>query len=88
MNFSILILFMGKNSYKIIFNSSSTKLKFNLFIFLFYYSNKHIKGVSSCVTEGLDRNTSYFKRQAGKHALSTKNRDISLYRRYVNKSFI
>ena len=30
--------------------------------------NKHIKCVSSCVTEGLDRNTSYFKRQAGKHA--------------------
>jgi hypothetical protein len=30
--------------------------------------NKHIKCVSSCVTERLDRNTSYFKRQAGKHA--------------------
>ena len=29
--------------------------------------NKHIKLGSSCVTEGLDRNTGYFKRQAGKN---------------------
>ena len=38
MNFSTLILSMDKNSYKITFYSSSTKLKSNLFIFLFYYS--------------------------------------------------
>ena len=38
MNFSTLILSMDKNSFKIIFYSPSTKLKSNLFIFLFYYS--------------------------------------------------
>ena len=35
---------------------------------LVYDNIRHIKCVSSCVTEGLDRKTSYFKRQAGKHA--------------------
>jgi hypothetical protein len=55
--------------------------------------NKHIKCVSSCVTEGLDRNTSYFKRQAGKHATLCQPKtetsdDLSLYRRYVNINII
>jgi hypothetical protein len=36
---------------------------------LFYpISESDLNRVSSCVTEGLDRNTSYFKRQTGKHA--------------------